>query len=384
MREHVQTLDAGSLWIEGEISNWSVPASGHAYFSLKDASAQLRCVMFRGSLQRTPYSPRNGDAVLVQGDIDIYEVRGEVQLIVRALAPAGAGLMQAHYEALRLRLLAEGLFDPARKRALPRMPRRIGLVTSATGAALQDIRTVIARRWPLARLQLTSCQVQGPTAAASIVAAIARQNAASEPADVLIVGRGGGSLEDLWAFNDESVVRAVAQSRIPTVSAVGHETDTTLCDFAADVRAPTPSAAAELVTPDALDLKLQLIALQRHNTRALSHAVSHLGHRLQESTYRLRHPRRHIESRMQWLDTLARSWHTGLQQRIELGQKRTEVLTARIAALSPLQVLARGYSIAQGPDGQTLGRASALPFATPFNLRFTDGVVRVHRHHDLP
>lgn len=237
------------MWLTGELSNLAMPSSGHWYFSLKDMSAQVRCAMFKGNNRRVAFRPQDGMQVLVQARVSLYEPRGDYQLIIESMQPAGDGVLALRFEELKRRLGAEGLFDESRKRPLPREPRAVGLITSATGAALHDMLTVLKRRAPDLPIFIYPTQVQGSAAISQIVAAIAKANQRAE-VDVLIVGRGGGSLENLWCFNEEAVARAIAHSAIPVVSAVGHEVDVTISDFAADLRAPTPSAAAELVAPD--------------------------------------------------------------------------------------------------------------------------------------
>ncbi|MFW5824439.1 MAG: exodeoxyribonuclease VII large subunit, partial [Marinobacter sp.] len=237
------------VWVEGELSSLSRPSSGHWYFSLKDQRAQVRCAMFRGFNQRVRPLPKEGDQVRIRGRVSLYESRGDFQIIVEHMEPAGLGALQQAFDALKARLQAEGLFAPERKKPLPAMPRHIGVVTSPTGAAIHDILIVLGRRCPGIPVTLYPTPVQGQTATASIVAAIQRAVRHGQ-ADVLIIGRGGGSLEDLWCFNEEAVARAIAACPIPTVSAVGHEVDVTIADFVADLRAPTPSAAAEKISPD--------------------------------------------------------------------------------------------------------------------------------------
>ena len=256
------------VWVEGEIGNVSVSAAGHAYFTLKDERAQLRCVVFREERLALPLEPRTGMRVVAQGRIDVFEQQGAFQLYVESLQPAGVGDLAQRYEALKAQLQAEGLFDSSRKRPLPEWPRTIGVVTSLSGAVLHDIRRVIDRRWPLARVVVSACKVQGQGAERSIVRALRRIGRwtdadSGRAADVVIVARGGGSLEDLWAFNDEAVVRAIATHPRPIIVGVGHETDVTLAEFAADRRAATPSVAAELAVPDRAAQLQQLRALQR-------------------------------------------------------------------------------------------------------------------------
>src|SRR5215210_2357791 len=258
-----EALDADEilqdLWVEGEISNLSRPASGHWYFTLKEGDAQIRAACWKSYVARIPTLPTNGDAVLAHGRVSFYEAGGQLQLYVDMIRPAGVGLLHARFEELKARLDAEGLFDPSRKRELPPLPRRIGLVTSPSGAALRDILNVLGRRYPLAEVLLSGCQVQGDGAAETIVEALFALY--DQDVDVIIVARGGGSIEDLWAFNEEIVARAVFASPVPIISGVGHETDTTIIDYVADLRAPTPSAAAELAAPDIGVLAGDLAAL---------------------------------------------------------------------------------------------------------------------------
>src|SRR5579864_449984 len=276
----------GVVWIEGELSNFSQPASGHWYFSLKDRDAQLRCAMFRMKNVLVGFTPRAGSQVLLRGRISVYEARGEYQLIVEHLEEAGVGALKREFERLKTRLAAEGLFAPERKRALPRFPRRIGVITSPSGAALHDILKILARRFPPAAVLIYPAPVQGAAAVPALVAALATAGARAE-CDVLILARGGGSLEDLWAFNDERVARAIHACALPVVTGVGHEIDFTIADFVADARAPTPSAAAELVVPDR-SAWLQSIArtaqrldvCMRRELRALAARLAHARHRL--------------------------------------------------------------------------------------------------------
>ncbi len=254
-----------TVWVEGEISNLRTPSSGHAYFTLKDDSAQLRCVLFRGRGRRVAFQPEDGMQVLAFGGLDVYLARGEYQLVVELLEPKGVGALQLAFEQLKRRLEAEGLFDAARKRPLPPFPRTIGIVTSPTGAAIRDILHVIARRFADLRIVVCPVRVQGEEAPAEIVRAIAAPRRSR--LDVVIVGRGGGSIEDLWAFNDERVARAIAACRVPVISAVGHETDFTIADFVADLRAPTPSAAAELVVREKLAVLRALCDINARSAR---------------------------------------------------------------------------------------------------------------------
>lgn len=328
-----------SVWVEGEISNFSVPGSGHWYFTLKDDKAQLRCAMFRNRNTRARQRPQHGDRVLLRGTVSLYPARGDYQMIVEEIEAAGAGALQRAFEALRERLAAEGLFASERKRALPRFPRHLGVVTSATGAALHDILTVLRRRYPLLAVSVFPVAVQGEGAAARIAGAIADANrwAATQdpPLDALIVGRGGGSLEDLWAFNEEIVARAIHASALPVISAVGHETDFSIADLVADVRAPTPSAAAELLVPDRAQLLRALTATQQRLLQLARRELDTQAQRLDWLARRLRHPGRQLREQAQRLDDLESRLHTAIGHRLLFAQSRHSQLQATLAARSP-------------------------------------------------
>ncbi|UUI59065.1 exodeoxyribonuclease VII large subunit [Aeromonas salmonicida] len=335
--------DLGLVWLTGELSNLAIPSSGHWYFSLKDLGAQVRCAMFKGNNRRVAFRPQDGMQVLVQARVSLYEPRGDYQLIIESMQPAGDGVLALRFEELKRRLGAEGLFDEGRKRPLPREPRAVGLVTSATGAALHDMLTVLKRRAPDLPVFIYPTQVQGSAAISQIVAAIALANRRAE-VDVLIVGRGGGSLEDLWCFNEEVVARAIANSAIPVISAVGHEVDVTISDFAADLRAPTPSAAAELVAPDQSARAQRLAhlwqrlvqAMNRHQTAA-RHGVVLLQKRLDHQD-----PKRRLEQQSQRLDELSARLQQLLNQRLHQGERRLANLELRLQAKSPERLLAIG------------------------------------------
>ncbi len=389
------------LWIEGEISNLRIVQSGHAYFTLKDADSQLRTVMFRSALRQLRFTPEAGMQVVVRGQLTVYEPRGDYQLLADTLEPKGVGALQLAFEQLKERLFQEGLFDEARKRPLPAVPQRIGIVTSPTGAAIQDIIHVVHRRRANVHLYLYPVRVQGREAPAEIVAAIAALNAFRPKLDVLIVGRGGGSLEDLWAFNEESVARAMANSDIPVIAAVGHEIDYTIADFVADLRAPTPSAAAELVAKSDEELRQQLTSLLlRAQTvgqqnlryaratleRVMSNRVLREPQRLikmwqqqtddlmlqlekawqnsaHERTRRLQtlnkalirlNPRTRWQRLRTHLHTLPHRLETAMQTRMALRRKILSGHGAMLNSLSPLAVLGRGYSICRDPATQRL------------------------------
>ncbi|MEP3562367.1 MAG: exodeoxyribonuclease VII large subunit [Marinobacter sp.] len=326
------------VWVEGEISGLSRPSSGHWYFSLKDQKCQIRCAMFRGANQHIRTLPREGDQIRIRGKVTLYENRGDFQIIVEHMEPAGLGALQQAFEALKAKLQAEGLFDPTRKQRLPVTPKHIGVVTSPTGAAIHDILTVLARRCPAIPVTIYPTAVQGKAATSEIVNAIerARQHNA---ADVLIIGRGGGSLEDLWCFNEETVARAIANCHIPTVSAVGHEVDVTIADFVADLRAPTPSAAAEKVSPDQQDwlrrLNEQQVRLGHSAQRLFKRLENQLGH----LGARLRDPRRELQDKAQRMDELDMRLNHAMRQKIEQQSLKTHHLTLRLETQSPRKMI---------------------------------------------
>ncbi|ROQ46732.1 exodeoxyribonuclease VII large subunit [Marinobacter sp. 3-2] len=322
------------VWVEGELSGFSRPSSGHWYFSLKDRKCQVRCAMFRGMNQRIRTPPKEGDQVRIRGKVTLYENRGDFQIIAEHVEPAGLGALQQAFEELKRKLLAEGLFEQASKKPLPSLPRHIGVVTSPTGAAIHDILTVLARRCPAIPVTLYPTAVQGKAATADIVRAIeAAQN--HGVADVLIIGRGGGSLEDLWCFNEEAVARAIAACRIPTVSAVGHEVDVTIADFVADLRAPTPSAAAEKISPDQSDWLKQLRDREFRLSNAMGLALKRLGTQLGHLSARLRDPRRELLEKAQRMDELELRLRKAIRQRLTSVGVRNDHLRQRLVMQSP-------------------------------------------------
>jgi len=322
------------VWVEGELSGFSRPSSGHWYFSLKDRKCQVRCAMFRGMNQRIRTPPKEGDQVRIRGKVTLYENRGDFQIIVEHVEPAGLGALQQAFEELKQKLLAEGLFEQASKKPLPSLPRHIGVVTSPTGAAIHDILTVLARRCPAIPVTLYPTAVQGKAATADIARAIeAAQN--HGVADVLIIGRGGGSLEDLWCFNEEAVARAIAACRLPTVSAVGHEVDVTIADFVADLRAPTPSAAAEKISPDQSDWLKQLRDREFRLSNAMGLALKRLGTQLGHLSARLRDPRRELLEKAQRMDELELRLRKAIRQRLTTVGVRNDHLRQRLVMQSP-------------------------------------------------
>jgi exodeoxyribonuclease VII large subunit len=348
---HVRRLIEGDpelsdLWVEGEVSNFSRASSGHCYFTLKDAGAQIGCVMWRNVAQLQDYLPVGGDLVLAHGRVGVYEASGRYQLYVDQLQAAGVGHLYQQLELLKARLEAEGLFAPERKRPLPSFPRCIGVVTSPTAAALRDILNVLGRRYPLAQVLVAPTQVQGDAAPPQIVAALQALNERQD-VDVIVVARGGGSLEDLWAFNDERVARAVAASRIPIICGVGHETDYSLADFAADVRAPTPSAAAELVAPDREELRAQVGGRSAELANTLRGAVEQWRWRLIEQMRALRHlsPETQVTQARQRVDDMLSRTEAAVRHDLTLRHERLGGLMGRLAGISPLRTLERGYAI---------------------------------------
>ncbi|WP_090620115.1 exodeoxyribonuclease VII large subunit [Azotobacter beijerinckii] len=325
------------VWVEGEISNLARPASGHLYFTLKDRQAQVRCALFRQNALRVREALRDGLAVRVRGKVSLYEGRGDFQLILDLLEPAGDGALRLAFEALKERLAAEGLFAAERKRPLPAHPQRIGIVSSPTGAVIRDIVSVFRRRAPQVELTLVPTAVQGREAVAQIVHAL--ELADRQGFDALILARGGGSLEDLWCFNEEAVARAVAACATPVVSAVGHETDVTIADFVADLRAPTPSAAAELLAPDSSDLARRLESLQRRLQLRMQHLLAARHLQLDGLRRRLRHPGERLQQQAQRLDDLELRLRRAMQRRLQDSAERLARLDTRLAAQHPERLL---------------------------------------------
>jgi len=336
-----------AVWVQGELSNLARPASGHIYFTLKDSGASLRCVMWRSEAARLRLALQDGLAVDVHGSISLYEAGGQYQLYVDTLRPLGEGALFQEFLRLKAALEAEGLFEAARKRSIPEFPRRIGIVTSPTGAALWDMLNTLRRRLPLAEVILAPTPVQGEEAPAGIISAIRVLNRVGVP-DVILLARGGGSIEDLWAFNDEKVVRAVIESAAPVITGVGHETDFTLVDFAADLRAPTPTAAAELATPVAmLDMKANLSEIGRV---LVSRLVTQIQQQRESATWmdnrlRLFSPIRRLQTERQHLDEMDRRWNAAQSHSLQFAVEKFKGMENRLLALSPLAVLKRGYAV---------------------------------------
>jgi len=365
-----------SLSIVGELSNVKLHSSGHLYFTLKDEASQLSGVMWRSRVPSLKFRPADGTKVIVQGRLTVYEVRGTYQVDVSSMRTLGAGDLQAAFEELKRRLMAEGLFDSGRKRPLPTYPETIGLITSPTGAVLHDMLHVFRRRYPVASLVFRPTRVQGAGSAQDIVAAMKEMNALGG-LDLLILARGGGSLEDLWPFNEEIVARAIAASRIPVISGVGHEVDFTIADFVADLRAPTPTAAAEMAVPD----RRTLIEVLENSRYTMSNAIEnrialhrrHIGHVLK--SYALNRPVDLLARHSQHLDELTRSMSTSLSHLYDLTAARANGLTGRLNALDPRLVLKRGYTIVR-KQGRIAGTRAGLARRDEIEIEFTDGNVR--------
>lgn len=363
------------VWIRGEISNFSRSSAGHIYFSLKADGAQIRCVLFRGNARWLTFQPDNGDAILAHGNVSVYETSGQYQLYVDLIQPEGTGILQLQFEELRRRLEMEGLFEPSRKRPLPRFPHVIGVVTSPTGAVWHDIQTVLRRRYPLCELVIAATQVQGADAPEMIVRALEALQLDGR-ADVIVIARGGGSMEDLWCFNDERVARAVFASRIPVVSAIGHETDVTICDLVADMRAPTPSAAAEMIAPHVRELQAEVLDWLERAGAALVDAVRERRDAVAARATRLhrRSPEGAIARERLRLDGRSERLLQDLRTRIGTERAHLDGLNRELALLHPLAVLERGYArVLDADTGARVQGVGALREGQKVTLEFHDG-----------
>jgi exodeoxyribonuclease VII large subunit len=365
------------VWVWGEVSNFRVPPSGHFYFSLKDERSQIAAVMFRSATRVLPFRPRDGLEVIARGRVSLYDARGDLQLYVDWLEPRGLGGAQLALEQLKRRLAAEGLFDAARKRELPAWPRAVGVVTALSGAAVHDVVTTLRGRMRQVRIVVRPVRVQGQRAGADIAAALVELNAVPE-VDVIIVGRGGGSLEDLWAFNEERVVRAIAASRAPVVSAVGHEIDFTLADLVADRRAATPTAAAALVVPDGAHLTQRLAAVRVGLVVAFERRLRSWRERVTTMARHVRDPRQSLRAQRLRVDELSERCRRALEGMLRLSRERHRGAAERLQALSPLAVLDRGYAIARRvEDGSVVRAAEELSLEQALRLVFRRGAARV-------
>jgi exodeoxyribonuclease VII large subunit len=367
-----------SVWVSGEISNLSRPQSGHCYLTLKDESAQLRAVLWRTAASRVRFDLDDGLEVICQGHLDLYAPRGSYQLVIEQILPKGMGALELALRKLRQRLAAEGLFEAQRKRPLPRFPREIAIVTSPTGAALRDFLEVLRRRWNGVDVLVLPARVQGEGAAAEIAAAIAAANRLARPIDVLVVARGGGSLEDLWAFNEEVVVRAIHGSRIPVVSAIGHEIDVTLADLVADVRALTPSEAAELVVPSREELLAELLRHERRLAASLRARAAEARGRLEvlAGSMVFRRPTARLQELARRVDELGQRAERALAGQMRRCRSLWEARSAHLESLSPLAILARGYSLTRRrADGASVRSADMLAPGDEIVTRFARGEV---------
>lgn len=422
------------VWVEGELSNFACPSSGHWYFTLKDDSAQVRCAMFKNRNQRLRFNPANGDQVRLRARVSLYEGRGEFQLIGEFMEPAGAGMLMAQFEALRDKLRAEGLFDASHKQPLPKAVAHLAVVTSPTGAALQDILQVLARRNPSIKVTVFPASVQGAQAAAELCQALLDANAAAQSRedcdfDAIILARGGGSLEDLWAFNDEALARTIVASRLPVVAGVGHEVDVSIADFAADTRAPTPSAAAELLSEDRAELLSQLNQAQQRLSVAMRHRLERATLQLAQLRARLRHPGDRLREQAQRLDTLESRLRRSIMAKLDqerrgqltrserllacsplkrIAQDRTQVIRQRhaltaaighklvwenhalkrrqqvLASLNPLAILDRGYAILSDVEGAAIRNSGDVTAKQPLTARLAQGSLRLSVEDIIP
>lgn len=359
-----------NVWVKGEISNFKHHYSGHLYITLKDEGGVLKAVMFRGAASSLAFEPSDGMKVLARGRVSVYEAGGAYQLYIEEMIPDGVGELYIAYEQLKKQLEEEGLFDEAHKKAIPAFPKAVGVVTAPTGAAVRDIINVITRRYPMAEIILYPAQVQGMGAAQSIVNAIEYFNASKE-VDTLIVGRGGGSIEDLWAFNEEITARAIFASEIPIISAVGHETDFTIADFVADLRAPTPSAAAEIAVPSILELKNRVGTDQNRIQRNIIGRIE--SSRLLLKRFKMRTPKDKIDECNMRIDSMQRSMENSVRMKTMSLRRLFAEQTAKLDALSPLQTLSRGYSIPTREDGTVIRSAGEMRSGDEFVLRLKDG-----------
>ncbi len=368
--------DFANIQVQGELSNFRCYPSGHCYFNLKDKQGVLKAVMFAGNAARLKFIPKNGDSVLAVGRVGVYERDGVYQIYVDIMLPLGAGNLMLAYEALKNKLSAEGLFDEARKKSLPSHPTTVGIITSSAGAAVRDIITVSQRRDPGIKLILYPVRVQGKEAIAEIVEAIDFMNK-ENLADVLIVGRGGGSIEDLWAFNEEKVVRAIADSRLPIVSAVGHETDFTLADFAADMRAATPSAAAEIVVSDSNTLVDKVGKLAQRNVRSMEHLLVTLQGQLKslQRSWVFTQPYRFLDDKRVQVDRAHEQLNGNMEKKVVGIEHALGILQAKLETLSPLAILTRGYTVTEKTNGKLAKSVKDLEAGEQITTRFFDGAI---------
>ena len=366
-----------NLWVEGEISNLSRPASGHLYFTLKDADSSIRCVMWKNRAQTVNFVLQDGVAVTAHGGLSVYEQRGQYQLYVDDLRPRGEGALFQEFQRLKTKLEGEGLFDPARKRPLPPWPKRIGIVTSATGAAYQDMEKTLYRRFPLVEIILEAASVQGESAPGEIVASLKRLYEIKP--DLILIGRGGGSIEDLWAFNDEGVARILSESPVPVISGVGHETDFTITDFVADLRAPTPTAAAELAVPDQVELRFTLGEFQNRLARAAESSILEKRRSAENLALQIERmsPLGEINNGRQRVDELFGRTGRETTSYLRSARDSCRAFQSRLSSLNPEAILQRGYAILTGEDGTTIYLVGQTSTGDQLQVRVSDGTFEV-------
>lgn len=368
------------VWVEGEISNLRMPSSGHIYFTLKDENTQIRVVMFKGRGSFLKFRLEDGLHVILRGSLTVYDARGEYQILAEYMEPLGAGALQLAFEQLKERLAREGLFAEARKRPIPAVPKKVGIVTSSTGAAIRDMLHILDRRFSNLHILICPVRVQGVVAPPEIVQALMDLNTIPD-LDVIIVGRGGGSIEDLWAFNEEVVARAIYNSRVPVISAVGHETDFTISDFVADLRAPTPSAAAELVVQNKEDLEEGLKSLYRRIFQAIRGRLNLLDYHIRSMDGRLRSPADRVRQLTQRMDDISIRLNLSMRQTLGLSNKRLERESSMLNSLSPLAILQRGYSITTRlADGTVVKEIAAVKAGDSVDIRVSDGNIECLVH----
>lgn len=366
------------LWVEGEISNLSRPASGHLYFTLKDQNSSLRCVMWKNRASAVGTLLQDGAAIEAHGNLNVYEQRGQYQLYIDFLRPRGEGKLFQEYQRLKAKLEGEGLFDPGRKRTLPAWPSRIGIVTSSTGAAFQDMKDTLMRRYPLVTILLSPTSVQGENAPAEIVAALNRLYVLKP--DLILIGRGGGSIEDLWAFNDERVARAIFESPVPVISGVGHETDFTISDFVADLRAPTPTAAAELAVPDQGELRTGIVEFEARLLRSIEGILSEQRWKLEtlSSVITRLSPLGEIINGRLRLDELSSRLERAAAGFLKGSRDKCNSIQARLSALNPESILKRGYAVLTADDGSTVYQVGQVSSGEHLQVRVSDGEFEVN------
>ena len=365
------------LWVEGEISNLSRPASGHLYFTLKDQNSSIRCVMWKNRAALIKVNLQNGSAIEAHGALSVYEQRGQYQLYIDYLRPRGEGALFQEYQRLKDQLEGEGLFDPERKRPIPSWPRRIGIVTSPSGAAFQDIKNTLQRRFPLVEVLLSPSSVQGENAPLELIQALKRLY--DQQLDLILIGRGGGSIEDLWAFNDEGLARTILDSPVPVISGVGHETDFTISDFVADLRAPTPTAAAELAVPDQAELRANLEQGRSALFRLIEGVISEQRWKLETYSGQINRlsPLGEINNSRQRLDEISNRMERGILNKLQGYRERSSALKAQLGGLNPESIFKRGYAVITAEDGSTIYQVGQVSAGKQLQVRVSDGEFEV-------